>query len=38
MGCFINRKKDKIAAVFNKVSVDADEESFIAAFKKALST
>jgi len=34
MGCFISRKKDKIAIVFKKVSFDADEEIFITAFKK----
>lgn len=34
MGCFISRKKDKVAAVFEQVGPDADEESFIAAFKK----
>lgn len=30
----ISRKKDKISAVFEAVGTDADEESFIAAFKK----
>ena len=34
MSCFINRKKDKIAAVFAKVGVDVDEAGFIAAFKQ----
>ena len=34
MGCFISRKKDKVAVVFKRVGSDADEETFIAAFKK----
>ena len=34
MSCFISRKKDKIAAVFNKIGSDANEESFIATFKQ----
>ncbi len=34
MSCFINRKKDKIFAVLEAVGTDADEESFIVAFKK----
>ena len=34
MSCFISRKKGKISAVFEAVGIDADEESFIAAFKK----
>ena len=34
MGCFINRKKDKVAVVFKRVGSDADEETFITAFKK----
>lgn len=34
MSCFISRKKDKISTVFEAVGTDADEESFIAAFKK----
>lgn len=34
MSCFITRKKDKISAVFEAVGTDADEESFIVAFKK----
>ena len=34
MSCFITRKKDKIAAVFEKAGIDADEESFISAFKQ----
>ena len=34
MSCFISRKKDKISAVFETVGINADEESFIAAFKK----
>ena len=31
---FIRRKKEKISAVFEAVGTDADEESFIAAFKQ----
>lgn len=34
MSCFISRKKDKVAAVFKNVGFDADEETFITAFKK----
>ena len=34
MSCFISRKKDKISAVFEAVGTDADEETFIAAFKR----
>ena len=34
MSYFINRKKDKISAVFVAVGTDADEENFIVAFKK----
>ena len=34
MSCFISREKDKISAVFETVGIDADEESFITAFKK----
>ena len=34
MSCFISRKKDKVAAVFKKVGFDADEETFIATFKR----
>jgi|GEM_PF-6027623 len=34
MGCFISRKKEKVAIVFKKVGFDADEETFIAAFKR----
>lgn len=34
MGSFISRKKEKIAAVVAKVGSDADEESFITAFKE----
>ena len=34
MGCFISRKKDKVAVVFKKVGFDADEETFIATFKR----
>ena len=34
MSCFISRKKDKISAVFEAVGTDADEETFIGAFKK----
>ena len=33
MSCFISHKKDKIALVFKKIGVDADEETFIVAFK-----
>lgn len=33
MSCFINRKKDKISAVFEQAGIDADEEGFISAFK-----
>ena len=34
MGCFISRKKEKVAIVFKKVGFDADEGTFIAAFKR----
>ena len=34
MNCFISHKKDKISAVFEAVGTDADEESFIATFKR----
>ena len=34
MSCFINRKKDKVAAVFAKCGIDVDEENFIADFKQ----
>ena len=34
MSCFISRKKEKVAIVFKKYGFDADEETFIAAFKK----
>lgn len=34
MGCFISRKKEKVAIVFKKVGFDADEETFIAVFKR----
>ena len=34
MSCFITQKKNKISAVFEAIGTDADEESFIAAFKK----
>ena len=34
MGCFISRKKEKVAIVFKKFGFDADEETFIAAFKR----
>ena len=34
MGCFISRKKEKVAIVFKKFGFDADEETFIGAFKK----
>ena len=34
MSCFISRKKDKISAAFETVGIDADEESFIATFKR----
>ena len=34
MSCFINRKKDKIAAVFAEMGIDVDEEDFITAFKQ----
>ena len=38
MGCFISRKKDKVAVVFKKFGFDADEETFIAAFKGSIPT
>ena len=34
MGCFISRKKDKVAVVFKRFGSDADEETFVAAFKR----
>ena len=34
MGYFISRKKEKVAIVFKKVGFDADEETFIAVFKR----
>ncbi len=36
MGCFISRKKEKVAIVFKKVGFDADEESFIVALKSSI--
>lgn len=34
MSCFISRKKDKIAAVFEKMGIDVDETAFITVFKQ----
>lgn len=34
MSCFINRKKNKISAVFAELGNEADEKSFIATFKQ----
>ncbi len=34
MGCFISRKKEKIASVFSKLGEGHTEESFITLFKE----
>lgn len=34
MSCFINRKKDKISAVFASLGNQVDEDRFITAFKQ----